>query len=91
MHSAGVTVLGGERAAAELGLRAAPSARHEYGCNTLTLELVSGIDEAVEHIHANGSGHTEAIVTGARSVPVWAKLSGRRRAAGMPYCHASAS
>jgi len=59
-------VLGGDRAAPRMGLGPAPSARIEYGANTLTLELVAGLDEAVEHIHANGSGHTESIITGAR-------------------------
>jgi hypothetical protein len=36
----------------------------------VTVELVSGMDEAIEHIHANGSGHTECILTG-----VWAPCS----------------
>jgi gamma-glutamyl phosphate reductase len=67
LQKAGVTVLGlGERGVRELGLQRAPSERHEYGCNALTLELVSDMDEAIEHIHAHGSGHTEAIVTGAQ-------------------------
>ena len=65
LREAGVTVLGGPRASQLLGLKPAPGARVEYGCNTLTLELVAGLDEAIEHIHAQGSGHTEAIVTGA--------------------------
>ena len=38
--------------------------RHEYGEAELTLELVEGMDEAIDHLHANGSGHTECIVTG---------------------------
>ena len=38
--------------------------RHEYGEAALTLELVDSMDEAIDHIHANGSGHTEAIITG---------------------------
>ena len=59
-------MLGGDRAAPRMGLGPAPSARIEYGANTLTLELVAGLDEAVDHIHAHGSGHTEAIITGAR-------------------------
>ena len=61
-------MLGGPRAVKELGLAPAPGPRVEYGCNTLTLELVAGADEAVDHIHAHGSGHTEAIVTGAGAV-----------------------
>jgi delta-1-pyrroline-5-carboxylate synthetase len=61
---AGVCLRGGERAAKALGLTAAPSARVEYGNMTVTLELVDSLDEAIDHIHANGSGHTEAIITG---------------------------
>lgn len=62
---AGVTLHGGERAAAALSLPAAPSARHEYSSLDCTLELVSGLDQAIDHIHAHGSGHTESIITGA--------------------------
>lgn len=36
----------------------APSARHEYSSMDVTLEVVSDIAAAVDHIHANGSGHT---------------------------------
>ena len=50
--------------------------RHEYGEAALTLELVDSMDEAIDHIHAHGSGHTEAIITGkfytsGRSACVW--------------------
>jgi hypothetical protein len=38
--------------------------RHEYGEAELTLELVSSMDEAIDHLHAHGSGHTECIITG---------------------------
>lgn len=38
--------------------------RHEYGEAELTLELVDSMDEAISHLHAHGSGHTECIVTG---------------------------
>lgn len=75
LHEAGIQVLGGVRAVKQMGLDAAPAAKHEYGNLSLTLELVSSMDEAINHIHAYGSGHTEAIITGARplassSVPV---------------------
>ncbi len=72
---AGVTLHGGERAAATLGLPAAPSARHEYSSLDCTLELVSGLDQAIDHIHTHGSGHTESIITGA-----WAARAGPGRA-----------
>lgn len=63
LKDAGVTVHGGERAVAELGLPAAPSPRHEYSSLDVTVELVSSMDEAIDHIHANGSGHTESVIT----------------------------
>ena len=30
----------------------------------MTLELVSSMDEAIDHLHDHGSGHTECIITG---------------------------
>lgn len=63
LREAGVTVHGGDRAAAELSLPPAPSARHEYSSLDVTVELVTGLDEAVDHIHTYGSGHTESIIT----------------------------
>ncbi|KAK9811960.1 hypothetical protein WJX73_003110 [Symbiochloris irregularis] len=63
LREAGVTMHGGKRSAKELGLTPCPSDRHEYGTNALTLELVDSMDEAIDHIHANGSSHTECIVT----------------------------
>ena len=56
---------GGERASAVLSLPRAPADKHEYGGLALTLELVESMDEAIDHIHQYGSGHTESIVTGA--------------------------
>ncbi len=35
----------------------------EYGDLTLAVRVVSGIDEAIDHIHRYGSSHTETIVT----------------------------
>lgn len=35
----------------------------EYGAPILSVKVVSGLDEALTHIRAHGSGHTEAIVT----------------------------
>ena len=59
-----IVVYGGDRAAHALGLTPAPAPKKEYGSKELTLELVASLDEAVQHIHSFGSGHTEAIVTG---------------------------
>jgi len=61
--SASLQVYGGERVVALLGLPPAPSARHEYSTKEVTLEVVADLGEAVDHIHTNGSGHTEVIVT----------------------------
>ncbi len=60
----GIQVFGGEHASAVLGLPRAPADKHEYGSLALTLELVESLEEAVDHIHEYGSGHTESIVTG---------------------------
>jgi glutamate-5-semialdehyde dehydrogenase len=37
---------------------------YEFGANIIAVKQVAGIDEALAHIAANGSKHTEAIVTG---------------------------
>ncbi len=37
--------------------------RTEYGDLTLAVRVVAGLNEAIDHIHAHGSAHTDAIVT----------------------------
>lgn len=49
--------------AAELGLPAAPGLHHEWGDLDLTVAIVEDLDQAIDHIHAHGSGHTESILT----------------------------
>lgn len=63
LRSAGVKCLGGPRAM-KMGLcdNAAREMKHEYGDLTCMIEVVSSMDEAIDHIHAYGSGHTECIV-----------------------------
>jgi delta l-pyrroline-5-carboxylate synthetase len=68
LQDAGVTIHGGEKASTILSLPVAPSARIEWGTLDVTVELVGGLDEAIDHIHANGSGHTECIITEDRQV-----------------------
>ncbi|CAG9857394.1 unnamed protein product [Phyllotreta striolata] len=41
----------------------AKTMKHEYGALECCIEVVDGLDEAIDHIHAYGSGHTEVIVT----------------------------
>lgn len=63
---AGVTLRADERARAVLTAAAEATGAdwgREYGDLTLAVRVVSGIDEAIEHIHTHGSGHTDAICT----------------------------
>ncbi|MCB9679934.1 MAG: glutamate-5-semialdehyde dehydrogenase [Alphaproteobacteria bacterium] len=46
-----------------LGLPPAPALHHEYGDLACTVAVVDDVDAAIAHVHAHGSGHTEAIVT----------------------------
>ncbi len=64
LRLAGVQCLGGPRAMSE-GLcdTPAPELKMEYGDLRCLVEVVSNMDEAVDHIHKYGSGHTETIVT----------------------------
>ena len=46
-----------------LRLPVAPSLHHEWGEASLTVGIVENMSSAIEHIHAHGSGHTDAIIT----------------------------
>lgn len=66
LEAAGVTLRADEEARAVLPGAQAASAedwRAEYGDLTLAVRVVGSLEEAVDHIHRFGSGHTEAIVT----------------------------
>lgn len=64
MNENQVKIYGGKNALGLLpDLPAAPSAKHEYGTLEVTVEVVNSMDEAINHIHNNGSGHTEVIIT----------------------------
>jgi len=63
LEGAGVRLFGGPRAAQRYGLDPAASLSHEYGDLAVCVEIVDGVDEAIEHIHTHGSGHTECVVT----------------------------
>ena len=63
LRAAGVKCLGGPRAM-KAGLCDVPveELKCEYGDLTCMVEVVEGMDEAIDWIHKYGSGHTEAIV-----------------------------
>lgn len=45
------------------GPPAAKSLKHEYGALECCIEIVKDLDDAINHIHTYGSGHTEVIVS----------------------------
>ncbi len=61
----GVTVFAGPRIQPKMTFppERAAKLRHEYGGLACTVEMVSNTEEAIEHIHKFGSGHTDVIVT----------------------------
>lgn len=63
LRAAGVKCLGGPNAM-KLGLCdvRATEFKCEYGDLTCMVEVVESVDEAIEWIHAYGSGHTESII-----------------------------
>jgi len=63
LENAGVELFGGRRAAKTLSLPPCPALRHEYGRPALTVEIVDDLESAIEYIHANGSAHTDCIIT----------------------------
>lgn len=68
LHEAGVTLHGDERTReiAE-GVAVTPAAEVDWDTEYLSLELAVGVvdsvDEAIDHINAHGSGHSETIIT----------------------------
>jgi glutamate-5-semialdehyde dehydrogenase len=68
LRDAGVALHGDERARAAVGAGAMmPATEEDWGTEYLALELAVGVvdsvSDAIEHINAHGSGHSEAIVT----------------------------
>ncbi|KAJ9581544.1 hypothetical protein L9F63_023278, partial [Diploptera punctata] len=60
-----VTIYSGPNLAKQLtfGPPPAKSMKREYSALECTLEVVKSLQEAIDHIHLYGSGHTEVIVT----------------------------
>ena len=63
LAKAKVAVYGGPKAHKCLGIEPALNLSHEYSDLATTVEIVDDLDQAIEHIHTHGSGHTEAILT----------------------------
>ncbi|MGP4016347.1 glutamate-5-semialdehyde dehydrogenase [Saccharopolyspora sp. 5N708] len=67
LHNAGVTVHGDERVVAAGGANVVAATEEDWDTEFLSLDIaaavVDSLPDAVEHIRAHGSGHTEAIVT----------------------------
>ena len=68
LHEAGVTLHGDERArAAASGVPIDGATDEDWDTEYLALELAVGVvdstQEAIDHINAHGSGHSEAIIT----------------------------
>src|SRR3954451_8631834 len=69
LAEAGVELVGDERArAAAGGVAVAEASAEDWDAEYLELKLavavVDSVEEAVEHVNAHGTGHSEAIVTG---------------------------
>ncbi|XP_071862122.1 delta[1]-pyrroline-5-carboxylate synthase isoform X1 [Bombus fervidus] len=65
LQKEGVKVNSGPRLREQLtfGPPAAKSMKTEYGALECAIEVVTDIDDAINHIHKYGSGHTDTIVT----------------------------
>ncbi|XP_027175338.1 delta-1-pyrroline-5-carboxylate synthase-like isoform X1 [Coffea eugenioides] len=59
----GVSLYGGPRASSLFNIAFADSFHHEYNSKACTIEVVDDVQDAIDHIHKHGSGHTECIVT----------------------------
>jgi glutamate-5-semialdehyde dehydrogenase len=69
LHRAGVELVGDERVRGlAAGLEIGPATELDWGTEYLGLKMavavVDSVEEAIEHVNAHGTGHSEAIVTG---------------------------
>ncbi|EDQ93056.1 uncharacterized protein MONBRDRAFT_19302 [Monosiga brevicollis MX1] len=65
LRNAGVKINMGPRLFDAIGISGKPQTDFhiEYGEPECTIEIVDDVDAAIKHIHANGSSHTEVILT----------------------------
>lgn len=63
LQAGGVELLGDTDLAAEFDLEETTDWRHEYLDLRLSVKLVDGLNDAIDHINAFGSQHTDAILT----------------------------
>ena len=63
LRNAGVELYGDEFMQEKFGALPVEEWHHEYLDMKCSVKVVSGLDEAVEHINRYGSGHTDAIIT----------------------------
>lgn len=63
LRSCGVEIYGDEYISKTFGATLQEEWHHEYLDMKVSIKLVSGINEAIEHINRYGSGHTDAIIT----------------------------
>jgi delta-1-pyrroline-5-carboxylate synthetase len=65
LKNEGVTVYAGPKIMPKMTFapEQAQKLKHEYGGMACTIEMVRDVDEAINHIHKYGSGHTDVIVT----------------------------
>ncbi len=68
LAEAGVELVGDERARGAADAKMAAATQEDWGTEyhdlKLSIGVVDGVDEAVEHINRYGTGHSDAIVTG---------------------------
>ncbi len=63
LRGAGVELYGDEFMQNKFGVLPAEEWHHEYLDMKCSVKVVSGLEEAVDHINRYGSGHTDAIIT----------------------------
>lgn len=64
----GTTLLGDKEVAKIIAIDGDADYTKEYGQNVLNLKIVNGLDEAISHINAFGSQHSDSIITNDISV-----------------------